>query len=52
MAQRQIEERIDRSLFAIPAVLLCSEPTPANCHRRLVVEYLQTKWGDLNCKHL
>jgi hypothetical protein len=52
MAQRKIEERIDRSLFAIPAVLLCSEPTPANCHRRLVVEYLQTKWGDLNCKHL
>jgi uncharacterized protein (DUF488 family) len=52
MAQRKIEERIDRSLFAIPAVLLCSEPTPENCHRRLVVEYLQTKWGDLNCKHL
>jgi len=52
MAQRKIEERIERSLFAIPAVLLCSEATPANCHRRLVVEYLQNKWGDLKCKHL
>ena len=52
MAQRKIEERLERSLFAIPAVLLCSEATPANCHRRLVVEYLQNKWGDLKCKHL
>ena len=52
MAERKIEERLERSLFAIPAALLCSEPTPANCHRRLVVEYLQNKWGDLKCKHL
>jgi uncharacterized protein (DUF488 family) len=52
MAERKIEERIDRSLFHGPAVLLCSEPTAANCHRRLVVEYLQGKWGDLTAKHL
>jgi uncharacterized protein YeaO (DUF488 family) len=52
MAERKIEERIDKSLFAAPAVLLCSEPTPENCHRRLVVEYLQEKWGNLECKHL
>jgi uncharacterized protein (DUF488 family) len=52
MAQRKIEERIERSLFATPAVLLCSEPTPENCHRRLVVEYLQNRWGDLTCHHL
>ncbi len=52
MASRKIEERIDRSLFAVPTVLLCSEPTPGNCHRRLVVEYLQSKWGDLQAKHL
>jgi uncharacterized protein (DUF488 family) len=52
MASRKIEERIDYSLFAVPAVLLCSEPTPEHCHRRLVVEYLQTKWGDLQVKHL
>src|SRR5882757_435183 len=44
MAERKIEDRIDKALFAVPAVLLCSEPTPENCHRRLVVEYLQSKW--------
>src|SRR5213078_1497072 len=26
MAERKIEEKIDRALFAAPAVLLCSEP--------------------------
>jgi uncharacterized protein (DUF488 family) len=52
MAERRIEERIDKALFAVPSVLLCSEPTPENCHRRLVVEYLQSKWGDLQCRHL
>ncbi len=52
VAVRKIEERIDRSLFDLPAVLLCSEPTPEHCHRRLVVEYLQGKWNDLKVKHL
>lgn len=52
MAERKIEDRVDQSLFTGPAVLLCSEPTATNCHRRLVVEYLQRKWGDLTVKHL
>jgi uncharacterized protein (DUF488 family) len=52
MVDRKIEERLDRSLFAVPAVLLCSEPTPEHCHRRLVVEYLQAKWNDVKAKHL
>jgi uncharacterized protein (DUF488 family) len=52
MAERKIEERVVRSLFEGPAVLLCSEPTPENCHRRLVVEYLQAKWGDIQARHL
>lgn len=52
MAARKIEDRIDRSLFGVPAVLLCSEPTPEHCHRRLVLEYLQGKWTDLQVKHL
>jgi uncharacterized protein (DUF488 family) len=52
IAGRKIEERLERSLFAVPAVLLCSEPTPQQCHRRLVVEYLQKKWGDLRITHL
>ncbi len=52
MASRKIEERIDRSLFEVPAALLCSEPTAEHCHRRLVVEYLQGKWKELTVKHL
>lgn len=52
MAERRIEDRIDRDLFAVPAVLLCSEPTADHCHRRLVVDYLREKWGDLSVNHL
>ncbi len=32
--------------------LLCSEPTPDKCHRRLVVEYLQRKWGSVRITHI
>jgi uncharacterized protein (DUF488 family) len=52
MAERRVEDVIDRNLFTDPAVLLCSEPTPENCHRRLVVEYLGRKWGEVTAKHL
>jgi uncharacterized protein (DUF488 family) len=44
---RRIEETLDRSLFDVPCVLLCSEATAEHCHRRLVLDYLQQKWGDL-----
>jgi uncharacterized protein (DUF488 family) len=52
LAERRIEEAIDRSLFSVPTVLLCSEPTPEQCHRRLVLEYLSEKWQDLQAIHL
>ncbi|HUG94361.1 MAG TPA: DUF488 domain-containing protein [Planctomycetaceae bacterium] len=52
MAERRIEERLDRELFSVPTVLLCSEPTAECCHRRLVLEYLAEKWGDLKAVHL
>lgn len=52
MQERKVEERIDPSLFAIPTVLLCSEATAEHCHRRLVLEYLREKWGDLEIIHL
>src|SRR6516165_7047383 len=45
MKERKIEERIDRKSFELPTVLLCSEATAEYCHRRLVSEYLQEKWG-------
>jgi uncharacterized protein (DUF488 family) len=52
MVTRQIDSKLDRKLFAVPTVLLCSEPTADHCHRRLVLEHLQEKWGDLTITHL
>lgn len=52
MREREIEKKIDRAQFAQPTVLLCSEPAPEHCHRRLVLEYLASKWGDIGIRHL
>lgn len=52
MADRRIEDRIDRAGFATPTVLLCSEPTADRCHRRLVADYLRDRWGDFRVVHL
>lgn len=52
MQERKVEERIDPNLFAIPTVLLCSEVTAEHCHRRLVLEYLREKWGEIEIIHL
>ena len=52
LAERRVEDRLSRDLFATPAVLLCSEAEPVYCHRRLVAEYLQAKWGGLEIVHL
>jgi len=52
MAERHIEEHISPNLFVVPTVLLCSETTADHCHRRLVLEYLQSKWGNLTITHL
>jgi uncharacterized protein (DUF488 family) len=51
MKGRRIEDKIARSSFE-DACLLCSEDKPQHCHRRLVAEYLRTKWGDLEIVHL
>lgn len=48
---RAIELQFDRSLFH-QGCLLCSEDTPDQCHRRVVAEYLQAHWGDLEIVHL
>ena len=52
MVDRRIEEKLDRSVFSLATVLLCSENTADRCHRRLVLEYLQEKWGNLTIVHL
>ena len=52
MRERRIEETLDKSIFEAPTVLLCSEATPEFCHRRLVLEYLDRKWGGIRAVHL
>ena len=52
MRERAIERHLDRNLFDRPAVLLCSEYTADQCHRRLVAEYLRDHWDSVEIVHL
>ena len=52
MRERRVEEALDRGLFDVPTVLLCSEAGPERCHRRLVLEYLDRSWGGIRAVHL
>ena len=52
MAERRIEEVIPKEFFGKRTVLLCSEAVPEKCHRRLVVEYLDRAWGNVEAIHL
>ena len=51
MRERQVETTLARDTVN-DAVLLCSEDTPDRCHRRLVAEYLEAHWGDMDIRHL
>jgi uncharacterized protein (DUF488 family) len=51
MEERRVEEKIEPSLLK-SGCLLCSEDKPHQCHRRLVAEYLQSRWGNLEIKHI
>jgi uncharacterized protein (DUF488 family) len=51
LAERQIETTVPRELID-GACLLCSEPSANDCHRKMVTDYLQEKWGDLQVIHL
>ena len=46
MRERRIEEKLSREELD-GACLLCSEHQPHHCHRRLVVEYLDEAWPDV-----
>ncbi len=52
LSERKVEKRISQEIFAVPTALLCSEATAEQCHRRLVMEYLQEHWGNLTITHL
>lgn len=52
MIKRKIEENLNPEMFQ-ESCLLCSEDKPHNCHRMLVCDYLNGKWGGaLNVRHL
>jgi uncharacterized protein YeaO (DUF488 family) len=50
--EREVDKAVNRELFDVPTVLLCSEPQAEHCHRRLVAEYLKKKWRGANIFHL
>ncbi len=49
--QRKIEEKVSPDLID-GACFLCSEASPDHCHRRLVAEYLNQQWGNVDIQHL
>ncbi|MFX0204359.1 MAG: DUF488 family protein [Candidatus Hodarchaeota archaeon] len=51
MEERKIENRISPELLD-NGCLLCSEATPEHCHRRLVLEYLNSRWGNIEIQHI
>jgi uncharacterized protein (DUF488 family) len=48
---RNIAETLPPSLFE-DACLLCTEEDPRDCHRSLLAEYLEAKWGGIEIIHL
>ncbi len=51
MEQRQVSKMAIKRKIA-NACLLCSEHEPERCHRRLVAEYLNEHWGNVEIVHL
>jgi len=52
MEKRSIEKSVQPEIVN-GGCLLCSEDKPHHCHRRLVAEYLNEKWGGiLSVRHL
>jgi uncharacterized protein (DUF488 family) len=51
MKQRRIEDSVSKEALA-DGCLLCSEDKPHHCHRRLVAEYLNERWGNVEIVHL
>lgn len=50
--ERDVEIELNQNSFETPTVLLCSEHNPDYCHRRIVVEYLDEHWGNVEATHL
>ena len=51
MKKRRVEEIATPDVLS-ESCLLCSEDRPDHCHRRLVAEYLNRHWGNVEIRHL
>ncbi len=51
MEKRRIDESVAKDVMN-QGCLLCSEHKPHHCHRRLVAEYLASRWGNIETQHL
>jgi uncharacterized protein (DUF488 family) len=51
MERRRIEKTLAMDVID-NGCLLCSEDKPHHCHRRLVAEYLQSRWPQVAVRHL
>jgi len=47
MKERGVPCKLDTSSWPAKVALLCSEPGPEKCHRRLVADLLATRWGEI-----
>jgi uncharacterized protein (DUF488 family) len=56
LKQRGVPQSLDVSDWPANVALLCTEPGPEKCHRRLVAELLAKHWGaaneDVEVRHL
>jgi uncharacterized protein (DUF488 family) len=56
LKQRAVPQSLDTSSWPANVALLCTEPGPEKCHRRLVAEVLAEHWGaagdDVEVRHL
>ncbi|MBS1955150.1 MAG: DUF488 domain-containing protein [Cyanobacteria bacterium SZAS-4] len=52
LRSRQVEKKIPKSLFQLRTVLLCSEAEARACHRKVVIDYLNSEWGNVEGHHL
>jgi len=51
LAARGVENMLNPESVS-GSCLLCAEPSPDRCHRRLAAEYLQRTWRDVTIHHL
>lgn len=46
MKERRVPQKLDTSSWPMKVALLCSEPGPEKCHRRLVADLLMARWRE------